>query len=336
MNTEYTRYKDVPTQLMDYLLGPIRWQLVDIGFELKLYDLLSSAKSSNEVAKTLALLPKQTVLLLKSLCSLGLVEENDNNTYQLTERAKPYLLSNSSYSMRDLLSHLGKVKHTDNDTIKTILKTGNSDLLASQFRNENFWQRSQDCLYSFHNSISNDIVMEILQDLPQWKKSPSLLDLGAGSESLCKAIVKDNPNAVTTLFDLPACVAHIKKRLDENIPITMIAGDFNVDDIGKGYDIIWAAMSLYYAKDLASVLTTIKKALNTNGVFLSFHEALKNNRTQPEAHVTGRFLPAISGSDLSFDSGVIASQLKKVGFRHIETSFIDMPNGEMRLDIAYV
>lgn len=323
-----------PDQLMDFLLGPIRWQMISVALELSLFDALTEPTTRKIIAKRFSMKEKQTELLLNGLCSLGILKK-ENAFFQLEKRVEPYLVSHSRYSMRDMLLHLSNVKHTDNDKVKEILKTGRSDHIAANFRNETFWKNSQSCLYSFHNSINNDTVMDILRNLPEWDGLTSLLDLGAGSESLCQAIHKEKSTVQTTLFDLPSCTNTIKKRLTDTSSIRVLSGDFNIDDIGKDYDIIWASMSLYYAKDLNNVLMKIKQSLNKGGIFLSFHEALREERTLPESHITGRFLPSISGSDLSFDDGVIANQLKTAGFARITSRHVSMPIGDMRLDIAY-
>ncbi|MBJ7537627.1 hypothetical protein [Marinomonas transparens] len=83
-----------------------------------------------------------------------------------------------------------------------------------------------------------------------------------------------------------------------------------------------------------SVSNTIKQPLNKGGLFLSLHEALQEERTQPEAHITGRFLPALSGSNLSFNDGFIFSQMEAIGFSHMRHQYIDTPIGQLRLDIG--
>ena len=51
----------------------------------------------------------------------------------------------------------------------------------------------------------------------------------------------------------------------------VLAGDYNGDSIGAGYDLIWASNTLNFGRhDLDSLMKKIYDALNPGGVFISF------------------------------------------------------------------
>lgn len=333
MTDFFEKGQSYPHQLIDFLLGPIRWNMLHAALELEVFDQLESAQTATAVAQQLSLQEAQTELLLSGLCSIGILLK-DGNQYQIKEELAPYLLSSSDMSMRYMLLHLSKVKHTDTDTIIDILQTGKSKQLTANFHQQSFWESGQKCLYSYHKSIHNDVLLSAVRPLPQWQEATSLLDLGAGSTALAEALQEEKPEMAVSLFDQPNCINYIEDQLSDDTNINLISGDFNKDDIGQGYDIILSSMSLYYAQDMQALLQKIKAALNEGGVFLSCHEALQDDRSRPERHITGRFLPAISGNDLSFDDGDIATQLCAAGFNQQQHHYIDSPMGQMRVDMA--
>ncbi len=49
-----------PKQLVEYLFGPIRWQIVDVAFDLMVFDQIIQPKTAQEVAVSLSLESKQT------------------------------------------------------------------------------------------------------------------------------------------------------------------------------------------------------------------------------------------------------------------------------------
>jgi hypothetical protein len=307
--------------------------LISVALDLCLFDHTIEPVSSQQLATELSLAHEPTTLLLNALCGLNILTKNSEK-YHTNAVISPYLISDSDYSMRDMLLHLSEVKHSDGDTIKHILRTNQSTHLASTIKGSDFWEKQLRSLYSFHSSIGSHIALTALQNLPEWLHTTSILDLGAGSECLSQAIFNKRPDIHVTLFDLPKSTHHMRQRLPVQSPTRIIAGDFTIDSLGGPYHIIWASMSLYYAKNICVLLRKIKQSLEKGGVFISFHEDLDKDRVLPERHATGRFLPAISGNDLSFSAGYIANAMRSTGFLYVESKVVSTPMGDMRLDIA--
>ncbi|MEO0443746.1 MAG: methyltransferase dimerization domain-containing protein, partial [Pseudomonadota bacterium] len=322
---------NTPTYLFDLFLGSILWEIIESAFDLAIFDQLSSEwQSSHSIAKALSLSLKPTALLLDALCSIELIQKKDQH-YKLSDSVERYLCARSTYCIKDLLLQLKNIKYADKEVIKNILKTGKSPADHLTFLEQDFWQNSRKRLYSFHQTMGTDTALEQIVKLPEWSFANTFLDLGGGSELLSERILQQHPSIHVTLFDLPKCVDKIHSS-DPRLRIK--AGDYNCDSLGEGYDIIWASMSLYFANNLDALLQKIKLSLSETGVFISFHEALSHERTQPESHITGRFLPSITGSDLSFTDGVIANSLNKIGFGAVSSHYVETPCGEMRVDIA--
>jgi hypothetical protein len=320
-------------QLFDLLLSPLRWQVLNVGLELKIFDALRFESNSESIALSLELSHEALSLMLDAMCNQDFVEKK-NGIYRLNPLFEPYIISDSKRSMRSMLLHLSKVKHASNDDVITMLQTGKSKHLSSQFSTENFWQKSIDNLRSFHLSMSVTTMTELMQNIPEWPRVKRWLDLGAGSECLALSVVKNNNELDTNVFDLAPRAEKIQQKILGS-GIKVIPGDYNIDEIGEDYDLVWSSMSLYYAKDLDALLIKILLGLSQGGLFVSLHEGLTRERTLPEQHVLGRIIPALSGVNVSFDKGFIAERMRAVGFSRVESQMVKTPYGPMELDVGY-
>lgn len=324
------------SQLMQMVIAPVHWTLIEMALKLKLFDSLAERKSAEEVAEAFVLDLEKTRVLLDALCSIELLSKNAEG-YQLVSQWAPYLSSNSVRSMRNTLLHLAKVKHASADSLIETLRTGTNQHVSRDFSRPEFWDQAMANLYGFHQSVSNDYCLTLLGRFSQFLGSGKrILDVGAGSEILMLSVSDAFPGTQVCVFDLPNMASRIAERVGDNHQdFSVIPGDYNVDGFGGPYDLIWSSMSLYYAKDLVAVLKKIRAALGPKGVFMSFHEGLFQSKTRPPYHVVGRFVPAINGSDYSFERGEIAEAMRRAGFSRVESETKTTPFGQMDLDLAY-
>jgi len=115
----------------------------------------------------------------------------------------------------------------------------------------------------------------------------------------------------------------------------VLAGDYNCDSIGAGYDLIWASNTLNFARhDLDSLMKKIYDALSSGGVFISFCEGLTNERTKQDSVVLSMMSIALMGQDMCFDQGEIADSMLRVGFKSVRSRTLDAPWGTADLDIG--
>ncbi|MDC7789661.1 methyltransferase domain-containing protein, partial [Rhodoplanes tepidamans] len=200
-----------------------------------------------------------------------------------------------------------------------------------------FWDRSAASLRSFHRAMGADATVAMLEDLPEWPAVRRLLDLGAGSEVLATTIAARRPDVSVAVLDLPQPAARIAAAVaatPQRDRVDVIPGDFNTVDLGGGYDLIVASMTLYYAADLVAVLARARAALRPGGVLVSVHEGLTDARTAPEEHVVGRLVPVLRGRDLSFDAGAIADAMRDAGFARVARAVVATPFGTMEKTIG--
>jgi SAM-dependent methyltransferase len=326
-----------PAALYDLLQAPIRWQLVQTAFELKLFDCLSESRSAEAVAEVRGLNPRRTKLVLDALAAMGIVEKS-NGHYSLDGDNAAYLTTDGGKSLRDLLLFMPRLRHGGLSAMTALLQGGADSVLPPlDMAAPDYWQRCVANLRAFHRGLALPRMLEVLESLPEWPVARRFLDLGAGSEVLCQAIAERRPDMSVHLFDLPPSATVIEGHLKSEAVgrIHVIGGDYNKDDLGGPYDVIWGSMTLYYASpDLESLLRRFRNYMTANGVFVSYHEGLSDERTKPQIHVVGRLMPALRGMDLSFEQGQIAGAMMRAGFSHVESRTDGAPFGNMAIDIA--
>lgn len=321
----------LPARLFDLIQAPLRWQLLAVGFEFGLFDRLAVSATAAELAAGLSLDAGRLGRVLDALAAMDLLVKS-GGLYRLTDEAAPYLLSDGERSLRDLLTALPRVRHGD---LPSLLRgeTGDAPL---DMATPDFWDRSAFSLRAFHRGMGTAAMRAVLEELPEWPSARRFLDIGAGSESLALAVAERRPDMSVALVDLPPMAARIAGRLaaagSVGQRVAVIAGDFNDTDLGGGYDVIWASLTLYYARDLVALLAKARRALAPGGVFVSLHEGLTAERTRPETHVVGRLVAALRGQDRSFDRGAIAAALSTAGFARVESRDIATAFGPFRMD----
>lgn len=322
--------------LFDLVQAPIRWQVVRAAIVLGVFDLPTDGFSAAEVAERLGLDAERAALFLDALTAMGLMNKVSGR-YRPVPDAVACLSSASPTSLARSLLQLGGLRHAGLERLPDLLRGEGAARADLDLGDPEFWRRAVASLRSFHRGLGRAAMLEVLESLPEWPGARRFLDIGAGSETLCLAVKERRPEMAVTLFDLPGGAARIAADLAAARQADLLEirpGNYNADDFGEAYDVIWASMTLYYAEDLTGVLRRIRRALAPGGVFVSFHEGLTAERTAPETHVIGRLMPALRGQDVSFDLGHIAETACAAGFERIESFEVNTAFGPMRADLA--
>jgi cyclopropane fatty-acyl-phospholipid synthase-like methyltransferase len=151
-------------------------------------------------------------------------------------------------------------------------------------------------------------------------------------------IVASHPSIRGVIFDRAAIVKVAEtfiKEYEMEGRIAVLAGDYNRDPIGEGYDLIWTSNALNFARhNLDSLMKKIYDTLNPGGMLISFCEGLTHERTKPDIHVLSMQTMVLMGQDMCFDQGEIADSMLRVGFKSVHSRTLDTAWGPMDLDIG--
>lgn len=324
--------------LSKLLQGPIQAQLLFTGIKLKVFNYLSIPVSAESVAQDMGAHQGNMRLFLDGLTSMELILKK-NGLYQNTPVAQTFLVEESQTYLGQMLFSIAGIQHAKlNDLPKMIMEGPPPPSSEADMRREDRWARATAYLANYQRAGIAQEMTKIISDLPEFPGFRKMLDLGGGPGLIGIAIVAAHPSMKGVIFDLPAVVKAAESFIREyemEDRIKILAGNYNHDSIGEGYDLIWASLNLYFAREnINRFMKKIYNALSPGGVFISYHEGLTHERTKPERHVIGRISLALMDQDMSFDQGFIANAMLDVGFKSVHSRTLNTPNGPIDLDIC--
>jgi SAM-dependent methyltransferase len=325
-------------ELYRMLIAPIKSKLLLTGIELKVFEQLSEPRSAEGVAKTLSAHPVNTRLFLDGLAASDLIVKK-NGLYQNTPVAQTFLVEGSPTFLGQLFMFQSQFYYSSLDDIPKLVKEGPPPpSMETNLGGEEMWKQ---VTVGFANSVRAGLAQwatEIVSELPEFPQFQKMLDLGSGPGIYAIAFVSSHPSMKGVIFDRSAVVEvaeNFIKEYEMEGRIEVIAGDYNHDPIGKGYDLIWASNTLNFARqDMDALMKKVYGALNPGGVFISFCEGLTHERTKPDTHVLSIMSMALMSQDMCFDQGEIADSMLRVGFKSVRSRTLDTDWGPMDLDVG--
>lgn len=295
------------TTLVNEMNGAIRWQLIKSAIELKLFDHTHSWQNVETISEQLGTEEVKTELYLDALASCGYLTKYCGR-YKNSEVSDEYLTTSSNVYHGDMVLSLAGRRLDKLDDIPELLRNG--DETHTHLGDEKVWTEALELLIPHQKAIASKVI-NLIKGLEGSENFSSMLDLGGGPGFIGQEVSKKLPHIKPTLFDLPKVIKLAEAKATGEM--TFIPGNYSEDDIGEGYDIIWASRSLYYAKDLQELICRVSKSLKRGGYFISLHEGLHNEKTEPQEVILNRIGLALKGSDVSFERGDIESAVKGSG-----------------------
>lgn len=328
-----------PDIIFELMLAPIRLAVLNAALEMEMADVLANATDLPSIATRLNVKNGDTNLayLLDAMVSMGFATKNDG-VYSNTSFAENHLRKDSPSYLGGLVETLSRRQHRNLGCIAELVRNGPPEVNRKErLHEESLWQQSVRHLASYQKAGMARRVADLISSLPEFPAMKRMLDIGCGPGVMCMAVVQRHPSLHGVLCDLPTVMEVALEEMAAagmESRISTIDGNYNEVDFGTGYDLIWASQTLYYARDLGAMLTRICKALNPGGLFISLHEGLTEERTQPAEIILSRLSLALEGQDVSFEKGEIASLLPEAGFSFVETRIMDLPIGPTELIIG--
>lgn len=237
-------------------LGFTAARVVLTANNLGVFDCLKKPVAAANVAKKLKTDERATAILLDALTGAGLVFKSRDGKYRNAPVSNRYLVKGAPLYQGDIVRHASNMWESFSELDK-VLKSGKPSERRG-FDHEAF-------IMGMHNLTllrTESLIMAV-----GLKGVKTMLDLGSGPGTNAMAMARKNVKA--TIFDLPATVAIAKKlaRKEGVKGLGFIEGDFHVDDIGSGYDLILVSQILhaYSIKENKDLLAKCRKALVPGG-----------------------------------------------------------------------
>ncbi|HDN65044.1 MAG TPA: methyltransferase domain-containing protein [Methanosarcinales archaeon] len=266
------------------------------SLDLDIFDLLEEPKTAEQVSSETGTVAAFTEKFLNALCTIDLLSKRDGN-YTNTQLASTFLVRKSPFYQGNMIRLSG------NNSLNW-LKLG-SVMKGDVQKEKN--KRFEDVfdpsfiLAMAEGSMRGSLhrTTKEVSTLPEFKRARTLLDLGGGHGLYAIAFAEMNPELDATVFDLPPVTEVTRefiKRYDMNERVNVAGGDFALDDIGHGYDIVFASDVFYRKPDvLFSILKKIHDALNDGGSIMLKHWILNDDRTAPPTSVLFDLMLSLRG-----------------------------------------
>lgn len=238
----------------------------------RVFDYLEQQKSAHQLSKRLKTDPRATEILLDALSGLGLLRKR-NGRYRNSDLASQFLVEGKPYYQGDIIRHIETL--WDNwSGLDAIMRTG------KPFRRS---RNHEAFILGMHNIAS--IKAKKIIDAIGMKGVKTALDLGAGPGTYTLEMARRGIHV--TLFDTPETIniakAVVSKHKKETEHISFMQGDFIIDDIRSGYDLILMSQTAhaYSEKDNMALLKKCRKALNPGGRAVIHEFLISDDGTSP-------------------------------------------------------
>jgi 2-polyprenyl-3-methyl-5-hydroxy-6-metoxy-1,4-benzoquinol methylase len=244
---------------------------------LGVFDHLSSAKTSEEVAGALGLDSGGTEILLDALTAMGFLKKRrgllrkSRPTYRNNAMAETFLVGGAPYYQGDILRH-ADILWQNWSGLDEVVRTGSP---AGRARDHGSFIRGM------HNLalLRVDEVMKAVE----LKGVTTALDLGGGPGTYAIALARRGVKV--TLFDVPDTVMIAKEMVAEAgvSGVDFMEGDFCTDTIGTGYDLILISQIFhaYAAEENIAILQHCMSALNPGGRVVIQEFLIDTSLTKP-------------------------------------------------------
>lgn len=324
--------------LNDIATAPIGSRLLMAGIELGIFDVMDVFRSSKDIAATVGAHAGNTELFLNALATIDLVEKKEG-LYRNRTETNTYLMKNSPTYLGPLFKTLQRMYLDPLKNLTDLVKCGpRTEACDKDLASETLWAEVTKATAGWVTGGTGQKMAAIITGLPGFSGFRKMLDLGGGHGMFALYFVAAHPIMTGVVFDRPAVVAVAKRFIQEygmQNRVSVQAGDYLSDDIGNGYDLVWACATLNFARhDLDPLIGKIYTSLNPGGVFISFQDGMTHEQTRPDT-ILGHLGDAMrAGRDLYFNQGEIADSMLRCGFRSVRSQTIETAMGELDMDIT--
>lgn len=278
---------EISSEPLDRMVkGCEAFHILVTAIDLEIFDLLEEPGTAGQIATKIDTDPFLTEKFLNAFVALEFLSKEDD-MYKNTKLASTFLVKDSPFYQGNLLRLSGK--NSDKRLMLNSILKGDTPTINGE-RFENVFDSSF-ILAMAEGSMRGSLhrtVKEVMS-LPEFLKARTLLDLGGGHGLYAIAFAETYPELEATVFDLPHVTEVTKEFIERygmNDKVGVVGGNFFDDEIGTGYDIVFASDVFYRKPDvLSDVLKKVYNALNNNGSIVLKHWILNNERTAPPTSV---------------------------------------------------
>lgn len=288
--------------------------MLNTAVEKGIFTRLAIPKKAHQLADEIHSDSRTTEKFLNVLVASGLLIKSEDK-YQITPEAKTFLDEGQLHYIGNLvritvgsnvfLNHLGE-----------ILTNGGSLQGEFNFDRIQLLGHAEGAL-----CCENDLVINSIKNMPEFATAKKMLDLGGGHGVYSMALAENNNGAEVVMFDQPHVIEFAREytaKYGMADRIQFVSGDFNEDDIGTGYDLVFVSHVFYQRSNLNSILRMIYESLNKGGIVVLNHWMVDECRTSPRISVIfDLYISLISRDNGCYTVSEFTDLLRDTGFENI-------------------
>ena len=322
--------------LFDLFTSFLKCGIMFTGLELRFFDGLENPVSAPDLAREMNLDPLNAARFLDALAVAGLIDKKQG-LYRNRELAQTFLTSHSPTYVGDLLSIYHEMCAGDHKQMADLVRRGPSARPPKEEHGSaDLWAERSRAGAQWVFGEMGEMLAGIVSSLPGFDSFEKMMDLGGGHGVFALYMVEAHPSMSGVVFDRPAVLKtaeELSRRFGLDHRIETRPGDYLVDDLGEGYDLVFACSTLNFAKErIDELMTKVRRSLKPGGYFLTLQDGMTHERTRPDT-MLGHLIDSLqTEGDFMFDQGFLAEAMLRAGFRQVRSRTIDAPVGRLDLD----
>jgi demethylspheroidene O-methyltransferase len=310
-------------RLFDLCAGFVYSQVLLACMRLHLFELLAERPQTvAELARRLALTEENAARLVAAAVALGLVEERGAGRYALGPLGAPLV---GNVGLRTMIEHHAVLYGDLHDPVALLRGTRRDTGLSR------YWpyarsdtpaelDRERVGAYTHLMAASQPLVANEILDAYALRRHRCLLDAGGGDGTFLLAAALRTPRLRVILFDLPPVAELARLRFGAAgiaDRATAVGGDFHVDPLPTGADVISLVRVIHDHDDAAAlaILRAVRRALPPDGTLLLAEPMSGTAGAEPMGDAYFGFYLLAMGQGRPRTPAALGAMLRSAGFR---------------------
>lgn len=285
------------------------------------------AHSAPEVAQLRQTDPRATGMLLDALSALGLLEKR-HDTYIATPFAAQYLSKTSP-------GYLGHIIMHHHHLMPGWARLDEAVTSGGPVRESNSHSDNETVRESFLMGMFNlaSLLAPRIARSADLSGCRTLLDLGGGPGTYAIYFCLANPELTAVVYDLPTTRSFAEdtiSRFDLASRISFASGNFNIDPVPTGFDVVWISHVLHGdgAEACSSLLRKAVASLNPGGILMVQEFILDDDKAGPPFPALFS-LNMLLGTEAgrSYSEQELVAMMTGAGLLDVQRVVLELPNG---------